>query len=204
MSISNVSANTTNLPMVPLKTGTAPAAPAKPQDTVSISNGSEPKEKKSVMKQIFKTVGDIRESTIGKVAMDTALGAVTGAAVIAIGMSPVAMAVTSAVISGVAMGAVGAALGGLGGFLIGGAQGKDAGKQAGKWALITGGALAAGGAAMGYFGGAIQGTLLTKLALSMGGGPLGGAIAGAVLSGGYSAVTSLMEGKKHSAGEANI
>lgn len=200
MAISNISMNNvTNPTTLPLKKADAGVTAPVSQDTVSISSGKDPKEKKSVAKQIFNTVSDIRESTIGKIAMDTAIGAVTGAAVMAIGMSPAAMAVASAVVTGVALGAVGAAVGGFGGFLLGGAAGKDAGKNASKWALITGGTMAAGGAAVGYFSGLVQGSFLTKLAASVGGGPLGGAIAGAVLSGGWSAVNSLMDGKKEAA-----
>ena len=194
MTISNVSANNLNTTMAPPKKGAVKKKATMPQDKISLSSGK--KEKKSVVKHMFDSVSKIRKSTIGKVAMDSALGAIGGAAVIAIGLSPTAMAVASAVVTGAALGVVGAAGGALGGFLLGGARGKDAGKSAGKGALIGGTVLGAGGAAMGYFGGLIETSALTTLAASLGGGPLGGAVAGAVISGGYSLISSLMSGDK--------
>ena len=173
------------------------------QESVSISDGKQT-EKKSFKEKVGGWLKNKIENAenpkplttsqkVGRVLLKTAAGAATGAAIIAIGASPVALGVVSAVVGGVVAGGVGAILGGLAGGLIGGCANGEAEKGATKGALIGGIGLGALGAVGSGMSGFAEAHVLTGIAAAMGGGPIGGAIAGGILSGAYAvykAVTS--------------
>lgn len=191
-------------------TQTAPAAEQKPKEETApmpadnVAIGTKPEEKETpFIAKLGKGFMKIRENKVSRFLMDTAIGAAGGAAIIALALSPGALAVAGAVVGGVVAGGIGAAIGGFGGWLVGGMSGgPDKASKWGKRGALIGAAVfgipsAIGGAA----GMAINGAIITKLAAYVGGGPAGGAIVGAGLGAAESLWNMAKEGSKETGGK---
>ncbi|MDQ7825708.1 MAG: hypothetical protein RDV48_23105 [Candidatus Eremiobacteraeota bacterium] len=131
---------------------------------------------------------------VKRVAFSTAVGAASGAAMIATGTAPLVSAIVSSAVGAVAFGGLGLFVGFIGG-MIAEKAGKKGAMGTGSMMGVIGGGIA--GAGIGGVCGWAQGHLLIAAANACGGGPVGGAIAGAIFSGVSATLSILRRSGQH-------
>jgi hypothetical protein len=164
-----------------------PQDPQNAQDSTQISTDPKPQQSatleklkgwlKKAVESSQKELTPTQKCT--RFALSTAIGAGSGAAMIATGTAPVVSAIVGTALGAVTFGGLGLFAGFMIGMIMEKSGKKDAMGKGSMTGLVSGGLIGAG---IGGVSGWAQGHLLVAAANLCGGGPLGGAIAGGVIA----------------------